>query len=196
MLLDTAFNYSTRWGFTFNANKSSVLRFSSSNTGCSDFITWQLGKDTIKVSKTHTHLGILLDTKMNPSEKITSACRKGQQSYFALNINEHVNPSTLSRLYKRVILPCVLYCSELWCDLRQKDVRSLNVFQHFICKHAMNLPKQTRSDMCESLFGLLPITSEIDKRKLQFLGRLCRLESDSLTKQIFLNRLFFNPRLP
>jgi hypothetical protein len=34
------------------------------------------------------------------------------------------------------------------------------------------------------------IISEIDKRKLQFLGRLCRLESDSRTKQIFLNQLF------
>ena len=189
VLLDTAYSYSTRWRFIFNANKSTVLRFSSSDINTGD-PSWQLGEDNIKVSKTYTHLGILLDAKMNPKERTTNACRKGQLSYFSLKINEHVNPATLSKLYKRVILPSVLYGCELWCDLRQKDIRSLNTFQHFICKHAMNLPKQTRSDMCESLFGLLPITSEIDKRKLQFLGRLCRLESDSLTKQIFLNRLF------
>lgn len=54
----------------------------------------------------------------------------------------------------------------------------------------MALPKQTRSDMCESLLGLLPISSEIDIRKLQFLGRLCELDTKTLPKRIFLHRLF------
>ena len=142
VLLDTAYNYCTRWRFTFNANKSSVLRFSSSDTG-NHPTTWHLGQDIIKLSKTYTHLGILLDAKMNQSERIANACRKGQQSYFALKITEHINPATLTKLFKRVVLPSVLYGSELWCDLRQKDICSLNVFQHFICKHAMGLPKQS-----------------------------------------------------
>lgn len=44
--------------------------------------------------------------------------------------------------------------------------------------------------MCESLLGLLPISSEIDIRKLQFLGRLCELDIKTLPKRIFLHRLF------
>lgn len=38
--------------------------------------------------------------------------------------------------------------------------------------------------MCESMFGIYPIISEIDKRKL-FFGKLCNLDSDS-----FLSRLY------
>lgn len=44
--------------------------------------------------------------------------------------------------------------------------------------------------MCESIFGLLPIASEIDKRKLQLFGRLCLMDTKCLTKKIFLHRLF------
>ena len=52
------------------------------------------------------------------------------------------------------------------------------------------MPKQFRSDICESLLNVLPIESEIDARKLLFFGRLCRMNCDTLHKQIFLARLF------
>ena len=41
-----------------------------------------------------------------------------------------------------------------------------------------------------SLLKVLPIDSEIDARKLLFLGRLCRMNCETLPKQIFLARLF------
>uniref|UniRef100_A0A8W8LQ95 Reverse transcriptase domain-containing protein n=1 Tax=Magallana gigas TaxID=29159 RepID=A0A8W8LQ95_MAGGI len=188
-LLNTAYDFSIRWRFKFNASKSNVLYFSPTGIN-NNSLSWKLGHDTIKISKSYNHLGILLDAKLDPTERTAKACRKGQQTYFALKISEHLNPATLSKLYKRIVLPSVLYVSELWCDLKQKDNRALDVFQHSICKHAMNLPKHTRSDMCESIFGLLPIASEIDKRKLQLFGRLCLMDTKCLTKKIFLHRLF------
>uniref|UniRef100_A0A8W8ISZ1 Reverse transcriptase domain-containing protein n=1 Tax=Magallana gigas TaxID=29159 RepID=A0A8W8ISZ1_MAGGI len=188
-LLNTAYDFSTQWRFKFNASKSNVLHFSPTDINNSS-LSWKLGDGTIKISKSYNNLGILLDAKLDPTERTAKACRKGQQTYFALKMSEHLNPATLSKLYKRIVLPSVLYGSELWCDLKQKDNRALDVFQHFICKHAMNLPKHTRSDMCESIFGLLPIASEIDKRKLQFFGRLCLMDTKCLTKKIFLHRLF------
>ena len=44
--------------------------------------------------------------------------------------------------------------------------------------------------MCECFFDVIPITEESDIRKLQFFGRHCRMGSTSLSKQIFLTRLF------
>lgn len=44
--------------------------------------------------------------------------------------------------------------------------------------------------MCESLVGLRPITSEIDKKKLLFFEKLCNFSHDILVKKIFLFRLF------
>ena len=139
---------------------------------------------------THSHLGILLNSKFDPSSRISNACMKGRQTYFALKSSEQLNPITVSKLYRKVVLPSVLYGSELWCDLRRKDIETLLTFQHFIAKHTMGLPQQTRSDMCESLLGLLPITAEIDIKKLKFFGRLCELDTTYLTKRIFLTRLF------
>ena len=54
----------------------------------------------------------------------------------------------------------------------------------------MGLPCHTRSDMCERLPGFLPITAEIDLNRLQLLNRLCDLDTTSLTKRIFITRLF------
>ena len=184
------YEYSRKWRFKFNANKSSVLHFYPKRGNHPDESTWNLGKDVIRSSKEYTHLGILLNSTFDPSNRTSNACMKGRQTYFALKSSNQLNPITISKLYKKVVLPSILYGSELWCDLRKKDVETLNTFQHFVAKHAMDLHKQTRSDMCESLLGLLPIIAEIDIKKLQFFGRLCKLDTTYLTKRIFLTRLF------
>lgn len=75
-------------------------------------------------------------------------------------------------------------------SLTQEDHRRLSTFQHGVCKAVLNLPKLTRSDMCEQLMDILPIHAEIDARKLMFLGRLCNMSTLCLSKQIFISRLF------
>lgn len=57
-------------------------------------------------------------------------------------------------------------------------------------KDIEGIKMSTRSDMCESILGIYPIISDIDERKLSFFGKLCNLDTDSLTKHIFLSRLY------
>ena len=66
----------------------------------------------------------------------------------------------------------------------------LKKFQHFVIKDIQDLKISTRSDMCESMRGMLSITCEIDKRKLLFSGKVCKLDCNYLTKAIFLTRLY------
>lgn len=54
-----------------------------------------------------------------------------------------------------------------------------SIFINYICRY----------DISESLFNVLPITSEIDTRKLLFFERLCRLDCNTLPKKCFLTRL-------
>lgn len=96
----------------------------------------------------------------------------------------------MAHMYKTVVRPSVLYGCELWNNLSAKDTQRLHVFQHSVCKTAQNLPRRTRSDISESLFGVYPISFEIDKRKLLFFGRLCLLNYETLPNRIFLTRLF------
>lgn len=88
----------------------------------------------------------------------------------------------------------ILYSCELWYDLRSKDLHDLNTLPHFIYKDAMGLSKSTDicgfgSDIFESLLWLLSMSSKIDKRKLELLGRLFNLETNTPIK-IFLDRSF------
>lgn len=70
-------------------------------------------------SKSYKHLIILLDSKFDPTKRTAKACSKGQQTYFALKISALLNSATLSKFYKRIILPSVVYGSELWGDLKR-----------------------------------------------------------------------------
>lgn len=62
-----------------------------------------------------------------------------RQSYFGIKIQEHLNPDTISRLYKKVVPLSILYGWKLWCDLQQRDLQAPSTLQHFICKTVMDL---------------------------------------------------------
>lgn len=191
-MLDVANTYSRRWRFKFNANKSSILQFRSKGNQLKEGSIWTLGDTPVPCSDSCTHLGIIINSKCSLSERIKSVCRKGRNSFYALTDigSPYLNPLTLASLYKSVVLPSVLYGCELWNNPTAADCQRLQVFQHSLCKSAQNLPSRTRSDICESLLNILPISTEIDTRKLLFFGRPCRMSYQTLPKQIFLVRLF------
>ena len=178
--------------FHDNAQKSCILSFRAKGTQIDETLSWNLGGIDIPSDDSYTHLGIVINRKCKLSDRIATACTKGRKSYFALSDlgSPYLNPLTVSHLYKTVVLPSVLYGCELWNGISCQDIQRLNTFQHFVCKDILKLPKRYRSDICESLLSVLPIESEIDARKLLFLGRLCRMNCETLPKQIFLARLF------
>ena len=74
-----------------------------------------------------------------------------------------------------VNLQCTKYLRKIQCQLLQitylflqnlKSIVRLHVFQHSILESVQNLSSQTRSDMRKTLLNILPISPEIDKRKL------------------------------
>ena len=106
-----------------------------------------------------------------------------------------VHPSGLNSLvsaslYRKVIIPTILYGSELWSNMSDRDVISINKTQHYIVKCIQGFPTQTRSDICESMLGLNRLSSEVEKRKLFFLHKILTLPNDSITKGIFLRRYY------
>ena len=93
-----------------------------------------------------------------------------------------VNPVVATSLYKKIVLPCLMYGSELWNNLRQQDHTELNKLQHHVVKKIQGFEITVRSDMCESMVGLNPITAEIDK--------LLTLKPASISKQIFIRKMY------
>lgn len=77
--LEIAYDYSKRWRFNFDANKSSILRFHPSEPPSDFSFIWQLGAHSVHLAKTYNHLGILLHSKLDPSERTETRVEKEKQ---------------------------------------------------------------------------------------------------------------------
>lgn len=124
-MLNIAYEYSIKWRFNFNASKSCVLEFHPSKRKPNSDHVWYLGNDTISPQDTYNHLGILVNNKCNFSDRINSACRKGNITFYALSDigSPYLNPLTIASMYKTVVRPSVLYGCELWNNLSAKDTQ-------------------------------------------------------------------------
>jgi len=69
------------------------------------------------------------------------------------------------------------------------DVLKLVRADRFCVKYCQQFDRSINSNFAHLMLNIVPIQLEIDYRKLLMLGLLCRLPSDSLAKQVFVNRL-------
>ena len=84
----------------------------------------------------------------------------------------------------------LLIWHKMWHNMTQTKMKEIEVFHHYCLKKILYLPTNTRSVMCQSLLGVGSLVGEIDKRKLLFFHKITNLPDTSLTKKIFLRRLF------
>ena len=102
---------------------------------------------------------------------------------------DNLHPLTCIKIYYSVVLPKALYGCENWFDLTESELLSLERAHRFCVKHMQSRSKRTRTDAALSLLGVFPIELELDSRKLTLFGQMCRLNSNSWVKNVFLNRL-------
>lgn len=195
-MINMCVDYALNWKFKFSADKCSVMIASLNPRLSTANYIWTVNNETLKQSKSSTHVGIPIASNMKCHEKVQNACRKGRAALhrlIGLDVTAQfpkLNPLTLAKLYKSVVIPSALYGCETWSQMTASDFNELEKFQHYCVKKMQCLPIQTRSYMCESLIGIPKISLEIDKRKLFFLERLIRMPENSASKQIFIRRLF------
>ena len=172
-MLDCCHEYSSRWKFNFSSSKSAVMIFGKKKQ--KDF-RWTIGNEVVNISESYCHLGIPISDSLKHTEKIDRACQKGRNSLHGIlgfeKKQPDINPMTNIKLYRKVVMPSVLYGCETWTNMRLTDISKINQFQHYAVKLIQNLRHSTRSDMCESLVGLRKLSTEVDKRKLLFFQKL------------------------
>lgn len=107
-----------------------------------------------------------------------------RQSYFGIKIQEHLNPDTISRLYKKVVTLSILYGWKFGVT-----------YGNEISKHAPTLHMQNRYGpstdyKIRHLWISLRTSSHIiRKRTALYFDRLRDLDTKTFTIQIFLHRL-------
>ena len=188
--VDIVQQYARQWKFEISIEKSCIVTFSSKRKPQQVNISY--GKSKLKVETETVHLGMLQNSNMKVKHKITARCQKAKNAFYAISgmglRPQGLNQTTATGIYKRIVMPVVLYGSELWHDMTHTDLLTLNRLQHLIAKSIQGFHIRTRSDMSESMLGLLRLSAEVDKRKLQFLHKILSLPNRQLCKQIFITK--------
>ena len=191
-MLNIVNTYSCKWRYIINPLKSNIIVFGD-RSRVKTYPEFVLGQDKINVVHNVKHVGIYLTDNFTHNEKINHGITKAKSSFFSilpLGLNtDHINPILSASLVHKICIPTLLYGSELWFNLSNQNIEQMEIFHRFCAKIIQGFDKSTRTDMCLSMLGWLPVQSEIDKRKLGFLQKLCSMPNNLLSKQIFNARL-------
>ena len=156
----------------------------------------EINYQPLEVINAARHVGILMSSNLKPDIAIADACRRGRAAFYstfglASKTQISINSSSSLKLYRSVVQPASLYDCEMWHNMTQTKMKEIVVYHHYCLKKMLYLPTNTRSVMFQSLLGVGSLVREIDKRKLFFFfHKITNLTDTSLSKKIFLRRLF------
>ncbi len=191
--LNTVHKYSLKWRYTMNPSKCKAIAFTARNM--TDLQPVKLGQSVIEYNDGVTHVGIQLNRSFNNSQSIQSRCRKSRASLFSIlnlhNLSPNVNPLTIASILTKISIPILLYGSDLWHSVSQRDMYEVEKVVRLAAKCCQHLSIRTSTVMALSMIGWLPASAQIDMRKLNLICRLCTCPNDLLVKQIF-NFVFSN----
>ena len=192
-MMNICFQYSCRWRFDYNARKCAVVVFNEGRKDVNCRRKWCLGPEEVPEKVCYTHLGIDIFKDLNIDNCIAEAKKKITCTFFGLvgcgRAEDGIHPLTLLNIYKSVVIPKGLYGCELWNDMSDSHILTLEQAQRKCVRFAQGIPSRTRSDIALGMVGCKLIESEIDYRKLSFFGQLCNLNGDYLVKRVFIDRL-------
>ena len=183
-------NYSRKWRYDFNFDKTKVLLWGKDNDPNLDII---MNGNVIDVKKSAKHMGVTLCTDKKSEvfaieERIGSAnsvlmAARGMGSKFS-----PVVPSILSKLYWSMCVPKLVYGFEV-TNLDDNNLCLLETAHRINAKNIQNVPLNVATPAPLATMGWLCIKSYIDMQRIMFLIRTCSLPDNNMYKQVLIFRL-------
>ena len=160
-MCDTVIEWGSQVKLTFNAGKTAFLIFSKKRQ--IPVHTLVINNVIIHRSRSTTYLGLIIDDKLNWRQHIVNKCTKAKKlSYLVLKcarLTWGLSMSKLQLLYKTVVLPSILYCSNVWIKstLRKTVVKELRKAQRPFAISIARVFKTTSTEAALVLANTLPI---------------------------------------
>ncbi len=139
------------------------------------------------------YLGDVFNTKGNNDDLIKDRVRRGTKASICItsliqetNLGKH-EISVWLLLYHSLFLSTVLFNSQTWSRLRDKDMEKLQVMQQKLLKKMVGVSTGTPNSFLFLELGVLPIKAELHKRQLMYLHRILLLPIDDPVHQMFIN---------
>ncbi len=146
------------------------------------------------------YLGDLFNEKGNNDDLIKDRVRRGTKASISItSLMQEINLGTHEisvwlLLYRALFLATVLFNSQTWSCLRQKDLDKLKVMQQKFLKKIVRVSSGTPNSFIFLELGVLPIEAEIHKRQLMYLHRILSLPKDDPVAQMLLNLILLDEK--
>ena len=190
------YEYGRQWRLSFSHIKTKCLVFGETRASKSVAKIqrkWKLVENIIEESESIVHLGITIDAFLNSSIRIKEMCNKGRGIFFSLAYvgarGYGLNPLTSANIWSKIALPAVTYGCELW-KINATNMSELERTQKYVAKAIQSFTVRTHDEIARGMVGWHTMESIINNKKLAFLERIIHLSVYTMSKQMFLIRLF------
>jgi hypothetical protein len=163
-MLQTLWEYSNKWQFTFNIKKIVVLTYAEKqeehSINCA-IRKWKLGSLDISEKDTWSNWGKIWDINKHSSAAVLRAVGRGREVYFFLTSLGYryggLNPIIASYLWKRIGIPKFPYGSELW-KLSKNDLIELEQVQNIMLRIMQGFLPGISGSAVRGLLGMLSMS--------------------------------------
>ena len=116
--LDNLVEWSNIWQMNFNVNKCKVMQLGRVKIQTS----YQMGGQSLIPTDKEKDLGVLVNTKLSPSEQVFAVRQKALRMLGAIYRNvQYKNGEIISKLYYAFVRPHLEYCVQAWAPMYEKD---------------------------------------------------------------------------
>ena len=126
-------NWGRKWLVDFNAGKTQLVSFDSSNkTGAIDV---KMGGSVLEEKTSFKMLGLTFSSKLDWGSYIVSIAKTAPKKIAALiRSMKFLSPEVALYLYKSTIRPCMEYCCHVWAGAPSCYLELLDKLQKRICR--------------------------------------------------------------
>ncbi|XP_069105510.1 uncharacterized protein [Argopecten irradians] len=123
-------------------------------------------------------------------QESTAKNRRKLNSFISIGIHKNgMNPISSVSIWKKVILPSLLFGCELWSNFSNTTLNDMEIFQCQAARRIQGFDTRSPKAVTISSLGLSEINAEIQKYKLFFWNKLYTGDGVFLRKQLFHVRL-------
>ena len=192
--LNTAYEYSTKWEYKYNAKKSAVMVYGESRNEFKKgkkYRSFMLGKDKVNETDQYDHVGVrnclFNDFKPRTEDRVS----RGRRAFNAI-LNSGIrkkglNTSVISKLYWSIVVPVVTYGAELWV-LKGDEIELIRKFQRYVGRKCQRFHKCSPNFSAFTPLGWISLEKVVYIKKLLFFRSICMMDHNSTCRNILLRR--------
>ena len=185
------------FGLTVSMTKTNLLvaGYGVAAADCSDLA---VGNERVKAVTSFPYLGSVITPDSRAHADVQSRLAKGARAFGCLRRILHdqsLNLPTRRHLYVVCVLTTVLYGSECWTPLKS-DLDKLDRFHHANLRSILGISRGRQweqhitSEQLRTQWGdPTPLSCMVQRRRLEWLGHLARLDNNRLPKQLLFAHL-------